>query len=1026
MKKHLLNLTIAFFLLISYQSIAQVSSYPYTEDFENPSLWQGAPASCDATVTGASFPGWTQDANDNGDWRADTAGTTSIGTGPGSGRNFSGAGTGTDANPGTTSGTYIYTEATNATTCGGSEISLLSPYFDFSGTGKYYQAKLNYHMLGLGMGTLHVDARQGSNGSWNNGLLTIVGEQDSAWLLDSVNLAAFNGDSVQVRIRAVMGTNFLSDLAVDNFVIDTFSPAGADAILVEATFSNLEYPIIPLPQVDSLAFTAGVRNEGLSAITGTTVTISESIFSTQVGLGSISPFTNDTADANNKYLATSLGLKEFVFETSINETDANLTNNSDTLSIEVSDSVMAREDLTATINGIGSNNGVLEIGQRFTLTAGDTVTSITFYSSNPVAGDSVVAHLRSFNQVPGAIIESTEVIYYVTGQNWYTLPLQCFAVVSAGEYFVSLEQLVNSSNMSLGYTDLYFEDSTSFFGAPGAWTTLESVGFETTQMIRLNFGHYDTYREVSISSNLDTICEGGQVVMTGDAVGDYSWTPANLAFAPTSQTSIFSLNTSTLLTATVDFGCGLTASDSKTIYTTKSPTAGGTSDTTICDGTSVTLQSTGGTTYQWLGGPANQDWTVTPSTSPKIYTALIDSSNGCQSAHSVVVTTSTPSVAVYGDTAVCTGEPVTVGASGSATYQWQNGPNTSEYTLNVNETKYLVVTATNQFGCIAIDSVLVTEDQAPELIPMNDTGACITKFITIKSGGTADSYLWSDGSTNDSTRFQMFTAKTLTLIAENNNGCKSYDTVFVERYLRPNGTLSPATGTLICEGSSIDLTAGNGATYEWSTGETTATISASPTAQTKYEVTIRSAEGCEDFKDVTISIDPLPISAFRYQDFQDSVAFTNQSSLATSYSWSFGDGSTSSDVDPFNIYDTTGTYTITLTAINDCGSVDSTITIEVTVPEIINGIEDIYAWGKVQVYPIPAQNQLNIQLENQLFGEVTIQLFDMTGKLIRTANDFKSSPQYTQSIDITGIERGVYTLQMSIGSSSISSKVTKQ
>jgi len=1025
MKKHLPIIITCFLLFIASFSIAQISTYPYVEDFENPSIYQTAPASCDATVAGALFLNWTQDPNDNGDWRADTAGTTSIGTGPGAGRNFSGVGTGTDANPGTIGGTYLYTEATNATTCGGSEIILLSPYFDFSAAGKYYQAKLNYHMLGLGMGTLNIDARQGANGAWTNGLLTIVGEQDSAWLLDSANLAAFNGDSVQIRIRAVMGTNFLSDLAIDNFVVDTFSPAGADAILVHANITNLEYPIVPLNQFDSLEFDAGVRNEGLLNITQTFVNITENSFSSQVDLGTITPFTNDTAAAGDKYFASTTGVKEFVFAASINETDANLNNNTDTLSIEVTDTVMARENLTATTNGIGSNNGVLEIGQRFTLLAGDTATSITFYSSGPTAGDSVKAHIRSFNSVPGAVIESSVTVQYVAGQNWYTVPLECFSVLSAGDYFVSVEQLVNSSNMSIGYTDLFFEDSTSFFGTTGAWTTLESVGFATTQMIRLNFGHYDTYREVNISSNLDTICEGGQVIMTGDATGDYSWTPTNAAFSPTSQTSIFSFDNSTNITATVDFGCGLTASDSKIVYTSPSPTATGTPDTTICAGELLTLQAQGGSSYQWIGGPANQDWTVTPTSSPQNFTALIDSTNGCQAAHTVVVTTNTPTITVEGDTTVCTGETVTVSAAGSATYQWVNGPTTSDFTFDVTETKYLVVTGTDMFGCSITDSVLVTEDQSPELVAMNDTGACLSKFITLDAGGNADSYLWSNGSMSSSTTFQLFSATTLTVLAENLNGCKSYDTVFVDRYLKPNGTISPGTDMLICEGASIDLTAGNGATYEWSTGDTTATISVSPASQTRYDVTIRSAEGCEDFKDVTISIDPLPTSAFRFQDFKDSVQFTNQSSLATSYSWDFGDGNTSTDLDPFNIYDTSGMYTITLTATNDCGSVDSSITINVTVPEIINGVDDLSAWSKIMLYPVPVLDHLNIKLDNHLYGDVQLELYDMTGKLISNKRGSKSAETYSDQLDLSRLESGVYTLQLSINGSTISSKITK-
>ncbi len=1025
MKKHLHRFFVSSLLLLCLQGFSQVTTYPYTEDFENPSVWQAAPASCDATTAGATFTGWIQDPNDDGDWRADTAGTTSVGTGPGAGRNFSGIGTGTDANPGTTSGTYIYTEATNATTCGGSEINILSPYFDFSATGKYYQAKINYHMLGAGMGSLYIDARQGSTGTWTTGLLTVVGEQDSAWLLDSANLAAFNGDSVQIRIRAVMGTNFLSDLAVDNFVIDTFSPVLADAILVNANFINLEYPIIPLTQFDSLEFTAIVRNNGLSNITLTQVEIAEGAFQSVVDLGTIAPFTNDTGQSNTKYFATSTGIKEFVFEAVINETETNTTNNHDTLQLEVSDTVMARENLTTTVNGIGSNNGLLEIGQRFTLTTSDTVTSISFYVSNPTAGDSVRAIIRSFNQTPGAVIETTPVIYYVAGQNWYTIPLECISILAAGDYFASISQLVATSNMSIGYTDLFYQDSTCFYGAPGLWNTIESAGFSVTTMIRLNFGHYDTYRELNISSNLDTICQGGQVVMTGDANAAYSWVPANFAFAPNQRTTIFSFDTTTTISATADFGCGLTATDSKTIYTEKSPSSNGTPDTTICSGQSIRLQTTSGSSYRWLGGPVNQDWVVTPTTSPQRYTALIDSSNGCKSAYQVTITTSTPSVYASGDTAVCSGETVTVLASGAATYQWRNGPSDSIYSFEVTGTNYAVVVGTDLVGCTATDSVLITENSTPNLIPMNDTGACFTKFITLRAGGQADSYLWNDGSTNDSLRFQMLAAKTYTLIAENINGCKAYDTVFVNRFLKPNGTISPANNTLVCEGASIRLTAGNGATYIWSTGDTTASVDVFPTSATTYSVTIRSAEGCEDFKDIAISIDPLPISAFRHQNFEDSVVFTNMSSLATSYIWDFGDGGTSTELDPYNVYDTSGMYTVTLSASNECGTVDSSITIEVTVPEIVNNIKGLAAWNTIRLFPIPAQNILQLSLQNQLFGNVSIQLYDITGKLISTTKAFKSVEEFTQTIDLTGIERGIYTLQLSIAGSSVSAKVSK-
>ena len=49
------------------------------------------------------------------------------------------------------------------------------------------------------------------------------------------------------------------------------------------------------------------------------------------------------------------------------------------------------------------------------------------------------------------------------------------------------------------------------------------------------------------------------------------------------------------------------------------------------------------------------------------------------------------------------------------------------------------------------------------------------------------------------------------------------------------------------------------------------------------------------------------------------VSFTNLSTNASSYSWDFGDGGSSSSSNPSHTYSTSGTYNVTLTAYNDAG-----------------------------------------------------------------------------------------------------------
>ncbi|MFT6384563.1 MAG: PKD repeat protein [Bacteroidia bacterium] len=1024
MRKNLSFILIAFFLFASVYTYAQVTTYPYIEDFESPSVHQQTPQSCDLGTSGATFTGWTQDPNDDGDWRADTAGTPSTGTGPGSKRAISGVGVGTDANPGTTGGTYIYTEGTfpsGANPCAGSNINLISPYFDFSASSKYYQLKFNYHMLGATMGNLFIDVRSGT-GSWTAGAWSQIGEKDSAWILDSVNLANFNSDSVQIRIRAVMGSSWSTDIAFDNFVVDTFSPTLAEAILLETSIVDLEYPLIPLVQFDSLQFSAKVKNEGLNEITSTKVTITTAGYSGVIDLDTITPFAIDSGITSVKYGTTVTGFKLFAFNTTVNETELDITNNVDTLSITVTDTVMGREDLVSTTLGIGSNNGVLELGQRFELNNADTITSITFYITTPPAGDSVKAHLYSYANGPGSRIVSTRAIALSASQNWYTLPLDCIADVSAGEYFATIEQMTSMSNMSLGYTTDYFTDSSSYFGSPAGWTLLESVGFFTTQLIRLNFGHYDTYREVNASTSKDTICPGELLNLQADQGETFSWSPAAGAFSPLAQTTLASYNTTTTVKVIADFGCGLTATDSLIIFVKKSPTATVTPDTSICAGNPITLEAAGGTSYRWINGPTNSDWTLTP-TATSIYNVLVDSSNGCSKSFNTEVTLNEATITVSADTTACSGLPITISADDANTYAWLNGPNTASYTFDVTTTGYKYVTGTNSFGCIASDSVLVTAVESPQLTPMNDTGACFTKFITIKPEGTADTYLWSDGSVADSVKFQMLVAKTLSLIASNANGCKSYDTVLVSRFLNPTGSID--ADTTICEGTELTMKAYGGDTYEWSNGLLTQENAVSPLTETKYDVVIRSAEGCEDFEDITVSVDPLPIAAFSYRDFKDSVVFTNKSQLATSYLWSFGDGATSTDEDTYHIYTDSADYTIVLTATNDCGDVDSSITINVKVPKKVNGITDLALWKNMTLYPNPSSGLLHYTIDNPLVGVMHVSIIDIAGKALCTTSSIKGSNEIKGTLDIATLTNGIYFVEFRVNNSVVRTKVIK-
>jgi len=66
--------------------------------------------------------------------------------------------------------------------------------------------------------------------------------------------------------------------------------------------------------------------------------------------------------------------------------------------------------------------------------------------------------------------------------------------------------------------------------------------------------------------------------------------------------------------------------------------------------------------------------------------------------------------------------------------------------------------------------------------------------------------------------------------------------------------------------------------------------------------------------------EPKPVVSFSTTVDMLMVTFTNTTVGATSYSWDFGDGGTSTASDPTHTYSTSGQYTVTLTATNAAGS----------------------------------------------------------------------------------------------------------
>lgn len=141
-------------------------------------------------------------------------------------------------------------------------------------------------------------------------------------------------------------------------------------------------------------------------------------------------------------------------------------------------------------------------------------------------------------------------------------------------------------------------------------------------------------------------------------------------------------------------------------------------------------------------------------------------------------------------------------------------------------------------------------------------------------------------------------------------------------------TVSISGTTNFCPGGSTTLTAdvsnsSGTVSYMWSpNGEISQSVTAS-SADT-YSVTVTDQNGSATAS-VDVTEDVLPVAGFTASVFGQNGLFTNTSTDATSYDWDFGDpgsgaNNTSTAMNPSHAYSNTGSYTVSLTATNNCGS----------------------------------------------------------------------------------------------------------
>lgn len=428
----------------------------------------------------------------------------------------------------------------------------------------------------------------------------------------------------------------------------------------------------------------------------------------------------------------------------------------------------------------------------------------------------------------------------------------------------------------------------------------------------------------SVASPGTTVCAGTAVTLNGTGATSYAWSGGvtdGVAFTPASTTTY-------TVTGTDANGCSNTSTTTIIVNPVPSISASASPSATVCQGTMVTMNGFGGSTYSWTGGITdNVPFAASTTTT---YTVTGTDMNGCTGTAAITLTVNPSPLITATQTpsgTVCAGNSIALNGGGGTSYTWSGGVTNGVSFVPASTTTY-TVTGTGAAGCTNTATITVTVVPLPVVsasVSPGDT-VCNGTMVTLSGSGAA-TYAWTGGRTNN-VPFAATISNTYTVTGTDANGCTGTATQSITVNPNPvvSSTASPATA--VCAGTSVTLSGTGAATYNWS-GGVTDNVAFTPTSTTTYTVTGTGVNGCTASATTTITVNPLPVvgtSAAPAPLVCSGTMVTLNGTGAATYAWS---GGVSNNV-PFSAATTT-TYTVTGTDGNGCSDTAvTTVTVNPT------------------------------------------------------------------------------------------------
>ncbi len=433
------------------------------------------------------------------------------------------------------------------------------------------------------------------------------------------------------------------------------------------------------------------------------------------------------------------------------------------------------------------------------------------------------------------------------------------------------------------------------------------------------------------------------------------------------------------------------------------------------------------TAYYWefssgtvTGSGAERDLVITDSV-VQLFAVPFNGVCAGDTFYASIVSSPAPTVVIspLGNTSLCPGESIALTSTNPSSglfLQWQKNEQhiaASGNAISVNEDGNYRVKASDSTGCSSFSNeISVVEYQVPAGYLEGDAIACAGDTIILWTTYiNAVNYQWfADGngiSGADDSLLAVMEDGIYNAVVSNgfcNDTSESFEVSF-----NPLPEADAGDDEEICEGDSAQLTASGGTVYHWNTGETTPTLTLSPSQHTIYIVQVSDSSGCAASDSVEVFVNDNPaqpsiaVSGDTVSSLQDYAAFQ----------WYLDEAAIAGANENFHVIQSSGNYRLQVSDSNGCSAISSAIHLEWL------GYQDNDKVS-IKIYPNPVSDWLYVEHAGNGIAE-TLSLLNVLGELIFfTENGAQSS---TLKVDVSDIPPGIYFLQLN---KSIMFKVAKK